>query len=139
MQRLRGGLEIDPGVRRERKTHLVLSDDRIGADDGPQFRQQGAESRIRGAWQTLRPQGVHQGIARRGLPAVRRQVRKQQSSLPSRKRILYALAADARNEAAAELDARGGILRQAFTKIPGRRICHNRGELTVRGVTRCEK
>lgn len=69
---------------------------------------------------------------------MRYEIRKKKSSLPPGERFLHALAANPRDEPAAELDSGWGIGRQGSTKVPGVPICHNRGELIVRGVRPCE-
>jgi hypothetical protein len=106
VQRLLGGLDVDPDVPVEPEPDPVPSDERIRTQGGPQLREQRAERHVRGGRPAAGPEHLHQRVTLERAPPAGQEERQQQRPLPAGQPGLAPLAIDDDAHRTAEMDPR---------------------------------
>ncbi len=119
VDRLRGGFEIDPGIRRERKANAAAPFER---HDATELREEGRERGLGAGLCCVRPERLQQLVAHGSALAPRGEVGEQETPLTAWKLVLDPAAFELDRHAAAELDPRR---RQGFCKVTARRVPDN--------------
>jgi hypothetical protein len=101
MDRLQGGLEVEPGIGRKADLKLDFTADHIITKDCADLREQGAQRDVRGLGKLLVPEDLDELVAPDRSQAVDDEEREEEPALLSGERPLDATAVDVDDESSA--------------------------------------
>lgn len=142
MNGLRGGFEVDPGVRRKDEPELALALEDALAEDGAKLGEERAQGHIRGLGGAIAPERLGELVASDRPQAVEREEGEEKASLSAGQEALDPAPVELGDESPAELNSSPTALRQRRSNVAPRSKAHNtscdRRESAMAKVINCE-